>query len=313
MSSASAGRTDSRAERGLEMREQRGAVRQPGERIVRRLVLQAALLRAPLADVAHDGGVQPFGVEPHAAHGDLHREHFAVQRARVALADHAVQRAEPRAGAVARQQRDELGDRLVDELVGGAAEQARRRGIRRLDDAGLVDADDAVGRRLHHALQQRVAPAHAERIRQARARSARRASARWPRRTAARPRAWARRCRAAGDRRQTRTATVPAMDASASDEHREIALPASRRTAAPRARSRTPAARSTSTSATCAARPGSRSRRPAPAPRCRAASGAPAPPACRRARRRSRPRRWSCRRAPRAARGLPARRHTTRR
>ena len=70
-----------------------------GQRIVRGLVLQTVLLRAAFADVAHDGGVQPFGVEPHAAHGDLHREHLAVEGARVALADHAVQRAEPCAGA----------------------------------------------------------------------------------------------------------------------------------------------------------------------------------------------------------------------
>ena len=159
-------RERSGVERALEMRQQRGAVRQAGQRIVRRLVLQAALLRAPFADVAHDRGVQPFGVEPDAAHGDLHREHFAVQRARVAFADHAVQRAEACARAVAGEQRDELGDRLVDQLVRGAIEQARRGGIRRLDDAALVDADDAVGRRLHHALEQRVAAAHAERIRQ---------------------------------------------------------------------------------------------------------------------------------------------------
>ncbi len=111
-------------ERSLEMREQGRPVREAGQRIVRRLVLQAALLRAPLAYVAHDGGVQPFGVEPHAAHGDLDRKHFAVQRAGIAFADHAMQRAEACAGAIARQERDELGDGLIDELVGRAVEQA---------------------------------------------------------------------------------------------------------------------------------------------------------------------------------------------
>ena len=50
---------------------------------------------------------------------------------RVALADHAVQRAEPRAGALARQQRDELGD---------AARRAARRPRNRtgVDAAGFA-------------------------------------------------------------------------------------------------------------------------------------------------------------------------------
>ena len=191
----------------FEVREQRGAVRQAGQRIVRGLVLQAALLRAALADVAHDGGVQPLGVEPHAAHRNLDREHFAVERARVALADHAVQRAEPRARAVTREQRDELGDRLVDELVGGAAEQARRGGVRGLDDAGFVDADDAVGRGLHHALEQRIAAAHAERVRQ-RAPGLRLERAQRDRDEQQRDRpASARRCRARADRTRTRRPT----------------------------------------------------------------------------------------------------------
>jgi TolB-like protein/tetratricopeptide (TPR) repeat protein len=76
-------------------------------------ILAELTRRAPLADIAHDGRVQPLRIEPYPADGNFHRKHFALEGTRIAFAHHAVQFTQARTGAVARQQRDELGDWLI--------------------------------------------------------------------------------------------------------------------------------------------------------------------------------------------------------
>ena len=68
-----------------------------------------------------------------------------MEGARVTLANHAVQGAQPCTGGLAGQQRDEFGEGLVQQFVGRTVEQLRSGRIRRLDDAGFVDAENVEG------------------------------------------------------------------------------------------------------------------------------------------------------------------------
>ena len=129
MSSAMRAGAGPRNQRSFEMAEQRRAIGQSGEGIVCCLVLQPALLRAALADVAHEHGVQALSAEAHPAHGNLDGKHFARQRARIALAHFAMQRGQPCVRAIAREQRDELRKWLIDQFIGRARNMRRAAGF----------------------------------------------------------------------------------------------------------------------------------------------------------------------------------------
>ena len=147
-------------EQSAEIARERSAVRQARQRIVRRLMLQRALLRLSFADVAHDGREQAF-FRRDTAQRDLDGQLVTVRRTRRTLERCARQRFEAHVD-VALQARHELREVRVEERRLGAAEDAPRRGIGGANRALRIDAHDGVRRRVDDAAQQRVAALQTE-------------------------------------------------------------------------------------------------------------------------------------------------------
>src|SRR6185503_6935865 len=114
-----------------------------------------------LADVADDGREQAV-LRRDAAQCYLDGQLAAVGRLRGALERRAREGGKPHVD-VALESRDELGELRVEQRGVNAAEDARRRRVRRADRSLRVDTDDGVGRRVDDAAQQRVAALDAER------------------------------------------------------------------------------------------------------------------------------------------------------
>ena len=126
------------------MARERRAVRQARQRIVRRLVLERALLRLPFADVAHDGREQAF-LRRDTAQRDLDGQLATVRGVRRTLERRPGQRFEAHVD-VALQARHELRELRVEQRRVGAAQDAPRRGIGGANRALRIDAHDGVGR-----------------------------------------------------------------------------------------------------------------------------------------------------------------------
>ena len=124
-------------------------------------MFERAALRLSFRDVADDGDVE-VPAHRNLAQRDLDGELAAVRREYRALENRARERRE--LAAFAAESGDEVAERRIEQRRAPAAEYARRRGVRAADDSVLIDAQDAVGRRLDDATEQRVAAFHAQRV-----------------------------------------------------------------------------------------------------------------------------------------------------
>ena len=136
------------------------AVRQAGQRVVVREVMDARLRRMAVANVAHDRHAQPLAVAHHRAHDELDRdalpslvEHHAFV-GRLLAARRSPQR--PSRRGRARRSRAVLRPSISCERVAGELAD-RRVGVG--DEAVLVE-DDALGARLHELREPLLRFAH---------------------------------------------------------------------------------------------------------------------------------------------------------
>ena len=130
-------------------------------------LLLAAVARAPLPDaafaqIAHRHGEQAGLVEPHLPRHDFDGKHLSRQGARVALSSRVVEGEQPGFGALAREHRDEFSERLIDEVVAGTVERARRGCVRRADDGAIVHAEQRILRAFQNAIDARVSTVDAK-------------------------------------------------------------------------------------------------------------------------------------------------------
>ena len=120
---------------------------------------------APGADVVQEAGKQTVTAGDHLADRELHRKDRAVAALGLdfaADADDPLLAGAQIAGEVAVMplaigRGHQAADVAADHLLGAIAEHLRGGGVERLDDPGLVDGDQAVGRGIDDRAQQRVA------------------------------------------------------------------------------------------------------------------------------------------------------------
>ena len=132
----------------LELLHERHAVRQAGQRVVVRHVVDARLRRMAVADVAHDRHAQRFAVAHHRAHDELDRDALAVLVEQHALVGRLLARRDHRRDLRDVVGRGELHRPVAEQLVERVADQLAQRRVR-VDDQAVLVEDDAFGGGLH--------------------------------------------------------------------------------------------------------------------------------------------------------------------